>query len=1355
MPFSRSRRAVVLLALVGLAVLAAAAAAFLRPGGERDRAEACPPGYVSHEELEAMERRERAGLGADAAEAEREREAKGETAACRSRKHPESIRELLAIQGESGRRARGGQRGVRSGAYASAVRERARIAAERGTLPGSGGTWTPAGTGPLIADDERYGEVNQLGLAELNGRISDFAYDPQGKRLFAAVGEGGVWQSGDTGKTWRSIGDSLPTQAVGGIDWSPAGGGTLVIATGDSVFGGGGTFAGLGAFRSTDGGQTWQRSAGVPSGVIAFKVAADPTDPGVFYVATGAGLFRSADAGATFANVALPTSPDCAGASPDEDGCFLANMVTDVVVQGPANEATGAAATPGAVVAAVGWRAGDKVSQYGYVESPGNGLYASRTGAPGSFEKLDAPGFTDQTRIGRIELGEAAGPEQDHGYLYAIVEDSERFNGGAPVIDVPGEEQIGLPNNTTLDGIYVSGDFGETWTRMAEAEELKDPTAGSALAGTACGTLYCPGIQSWYNEFVSPDPTRQTAAGIPTRLVFGLEEVWQGADTSTAQNRPGPQTPPKPAISPFEVIGPYFSGGTCLFLNAPLPGCPTTAGDPAEANTTTHPDQHASIWIPHEDGGVTLVVGNDGGVYTQRVGSQASGSNPELSPDNWGRGSNQGFNTLLPYDAQVAKDGTIWAGLQDNGELKIEPDGRQFQTQGGDGTFSAVDPDASDVAYEGLPYGTINKTSDGGRGWDDHSPPADDGYQFITPFTMDPADPSHLVTAGQGVYETTDGAGDWTEVFNLGESSGSGAMNQMSAIDVRGVGDPLPVGKRTEDFTFAGSSPPVVPGGGSDAPGTYVDRPFTIAADEGNARATIEVSWGNGVDDWDLTVFRKEGGELVQAGRSAQGPPTTKETVVLSRPRPGDYVIRVQDYAATGSFSGKATFAPASPGDSVADGSAAYVAFCGYCDALNRRPFANGIATNVSPDGEIGRAGTEDGWRFAGAEGLPRRYVTSIQIDPSDDRTVYVTLGGYSRRWLPPGSLGPDEGADLGGGNVWKSTDAGETFRDVSGDLPDIPANWTLVRNGQLIVATNFGVFTAAGTDGGSYELLGSGLPTAPVFTLELKPKASAAERDTLIAATQGRGVYRYEFDEVAKPRPPATTAGGATQPGAAQAPPSPVACKASRALTSASARGTAGEALDLAFERSVSRPVLVDVFQQSIGRRVIGERLVARFRDAREAFTWDGKANLPGRRVRDGYFMVRFRLNEGNGLIDNRRIVLARDGGRWSGRPAHYGREGCTLLRSFKLERPVFGGSSGRSLGIAFRLARGARVTVTVTRGDTLVRRYGTATRQANRTHRLRLSARGLPRGDYRVRVRAVLGATERESRTLTSRRL
>jgi photosystem II stability/assembly factor-like uncharacterized protein len=137
-------------------------------------------------------------------------------------------------------------------------------------------------------------------------------------------------------------------------------------------------------------------------------------------------------------------------------------------------------------------------------------------------------------------------------------------------------------------------------------------------------------------------------------------------------------------------------------------------------------------------------------------------------------------------------------------------------------------------------------------------------------------------------------------------------------------------------------------------------------------------------------------------------------------------------------------------------------------------------------------------------------------MDPIDPRTVYVTLAGYGRRWAAPGSVG-DDTSKVGTGHVFKSTDAGEHFTDVSGDLPDAPAEFTLVRNGHLVVATDLGVFESAGTGGEPYQQLGRGLPTAPVYSLELKPKRTVDEPDVLVAATQGRGVYRYEFADPAK----------------------------------------------------------------------------------------------------------------------------------------------------------------------------------------------------------------------------------------------
>ncbi|CAA9519871.1 MAG: hypothetical protein AVDCRST_MAG30-2977, partial [uncultured Solirubrobacteraceae bacterium] len=383
-------------------------------------------------------------------------------------------------------------------------------------------------------------------------------------------------------------------------------------------------------------------------------------------------------------------------------------------------------------------------------------------------------------------------------------------------------------------------------------------------------------------------------------------------------------------------------------------------------------------------------------------------------------------------------------------------------------------------------------------------------------------------------------------------------------------------------------------------------------------------------------------------------------------------------------------------------------------------------------------------------------YITSVQADPTDPKTVYVTVAGYSRRWLPVGVLGEDiTGAEVGKGNVFKSTDAGQTFTNISGNMPDVPANWTTVRNGQLVVATNAGVYVSAGTDGGNYELLGSGLPNAPVFTLEMKPKAAASEPDTLIAATQGRGVYRYEFKDPKKSPPGTGQTPGTTKPGTPQ--PGPTACTASTGFKSVSA-SRAGRGVRLAFTRNVSAPVRVDVFRVSQGRRVVKERLVARFENKAKSFTWNGVQNRGSARrkkVGTGYYFVRYTMLRGGKRIDVRRVTLRKAGGKFSKRPAYYRRDTCDLLGKFKLERPVFGGSRTVALKAAYRLNSAARVTVTITRGSKVVKRYKATQREGKRTYRVTLPARRRAGGDYRVRLQATGGGGQRVNAVLTSRRL
>ena len=197
-----------------------------------------------------------------------------------------------------------------------------------------------------------------------------------------------------------------------------------------------------------------------------------------------------------------------------------------------------------------------------------------------------------------------------------------------------------------------------------------------------------------------------------------------------------------------------------------------------------------------------------------------------------------------------------------------------------------------------------------------------------------------------------------------------------------------------------------------------------------------------------------------------------------------------------------------------------------------------------------------------------------------------------------------------------------------------------------------------------------------------------------------------------------------------------------------------AGRGVRVAFSKRVSQKVNVDVFQTTVGRKVIGERLVARFRNKARSFTWNGRSKR--KRVRPGFFFARYSIKLPNGQSDVRRKVFRLKGGRFTARPDFYRRDTCGLLRSYKLERPAFGGSTRRPLRAAFRLTRAGTVRVQVLRGAKVVKTLVRSKRfAARRTHRVSLRSQGLRKGDYKVRIRVRRAGSRTASSTLTTRKL
>ena len=900
-------------------------------------------------------------------------------------KRPEPFGELALLNAEASAIRSAPFGSLAPGALRAAAMERQAMLAAPADVPGNGGQAAEYGKGPLIFDDPRY-EASGTGIVDSTGRIDELEYDAASNRMFAAIGTGGVWLSTDRGEQWRPITDNLPTTVASAVAYSPSGGpeGTVHVLTGEHTFGGS-AYTGIGAYYSHDLGKTWTRATGVPDAALGFAIEVDPSNPRTVYAATSKGLRRSTDGGQTYTDVKLPTG-DCAGVySPEK--CNYANMVTDVVIQMPGGTTEAAG---GAVVAAVGWRAGMKENEGKGVQSPNNGIYRSDNGAPGTFARLDGLDGPagGKERLGRIELGATIGEAQNHNYLYSIVEDAVLFNQGVRYQPIEG----GLlgPQATVFNGVYVSSNFGESWTKLADDVEMSQSCPANKSVYCIPGLIE-PGAQSWYNMWIEPDPTQQVG-GVPTRLLLGLEEVWQSRNNGLPQNTDA---------TTFEVIGAYYAGADCLLV---VTNCTASSNT---GITTTHPDQHAGLILPAvgEDGEPTgdaeLFVGHDGGLSRQVAGTPTV---DDFDQNSWILDQNNGLQTLLPYSAVWAKDGVAYAGLQDNGNMRVTPeeDFAQYETYGADGTFSAVDPDNSDYAWESTQNAGMQVTTDGGVSWRAAETP-DSNVRFVNPFDMDPLDPNHLVSGGRVIYatlagpDTADGTEEnaWKPVFDLGVAPGS-------------------------DGPTAGTPP-----------------------------------------------------NFGQSAMDVRGP-------------------------------------------------GVYVGFCGVCDIINTTsPFRSGIATNVGTD-VLPEKGTDKGWHFATARGLPNRFVTGVAIDPQDEtlETVYVTLGGYSRRWVPPGTEG-EANENLGEGHVYKSTDGGENFVDVSGNLPDVPALWVEPRGDQLMVGTDIGAYLSSDTVGGDWAPLGGGqLPATPVTSIMLKP----GDPSQALLGLYGRGLWTYKFpaDAPRVPAPPA-----------------------------------------------------------------------------------------------------------------------------------------------------------------------------------------------------------------------------------------
>ena len=158
---------------------------------------------------------------------------------------------------------------------------------------------------------------------------------------------------------------------------------------------------------------------------------------------------------------------------------------------------------------------------------------------------------------------------------------------------------------------------------------------------------------------------------------------------------------------------------------------------------------------------------------------------------------------------------------------------------------------------------------------------------------------------------------------------------------------------------------------------------------------------------------------------------------------------------------------------------------------LDESPLRFGLLYAGTDDGRLWR--TKDGgknWTEIRNGAVPQKFVSRIIASNYDIGTVYMTQTG--RR---------DDDFQV---YIWKSTDFGDSWQDISGNIPVGPVNVIRedpVNRDILYAGTDGGVFVSK--DGGEkWDILGN-LPFSYVHDLAIHPRDNM-----IIIATHGRGIW-------------------------------------------------------------------------------------------------------------------------------------------------------------------------------------------------------------------------------------------------------
>jgi photosystem II stability/assembly factor-like uncharacterized protein len=223
-------------------------------------------------------------------------------------------------------------------------------------------------------------------------------------------------------------------------------------------------------------------------------------------------------------------------------------------------------------------------------------------------------------------------------------------------------------------------------------------------------------------------------------------------------------------VSPTDANLVVWGGFGDLFrtTGGPIP-VPISDGAGYDAGTSAHTDQHQIVTHPGFNGGNNLTVffANDGGVQkTDDVLNVSTNSG-------WTNLAN-GLGCSQFFGASISRDGTTLAGgMQDMGSAASHtangPQGWSY-VSGGDGGFSAVNPNNPQQLFVTGATGWVGRSDNGGATWAVQKtngifgPGQGNEFDFLAPLVMDPNNSNVLLLGGIMIWRTFNSADNWTKM---------------------------------------------------------------------------------------------------------------------------------------------------------------------------------------------------------------------------------------------------------------------------------------------------------------------------------------------------------------------------------------------------------------------------------------------------------------------------------------------------------------------------------------------------------------------------------------------------------------